>query len=87
MAVVVIVAMVAMVVVSTVVVASAAVPVVITSAAPMMVVVRSVDLEPRQLMLLVLQQEQRLALVSRHLGQYVDDLDQAESVQGGVVLL
>ena len=52
-----------------------------------MVVVRSIDFKPIQLMLLILQEKSRVTLFNGHLGEDVDDLDQAEGIKGRVVLL
>ena len=51
------------------------------------VVVRSVDLKPVQLMLLVLEEESLITFFCCHLPKNVDNLNETESVKGSVVLL
>jgi len=51
------------------------------------VVVRSVDLEPVELMLLVLEEESLITFFNCHLRKNIDNLNETESVKGGVVLL
>ena len=63
---------------------------VVTAASAMVmavVVVRSVDFEPIELMLLVLEEQGLIAFLGCHFGQDIDDLNQAEGVQRGVMLL
>jgi len=53
----------------------------------MVIIVRSVDLEPVELMLLVLKEERLVALLICHLRQDGYDLYQAEGIKGCIVLL
>jgi hypothetical protein len=74
-----------MIIVVVVVVVPVAVAVTVT--VMVVIVVGAVRLEPVQLVLLVLQQERLVALFLRHLGEDIDNLDEAEGVECGVVLL
>ena len=55
--------------------------------AVMMIIVRSVRLQIRQLVLLVLQMQLRVTFLLCHLSKYVDDLNQAKGVECRIMLL
>ena len=73
---------------SMVVVPTIVVPLMIVAAAVVVVViVRSVHLEPSQLMLLVCKEKLRLSFFFGHLGQDADDFNEAEGVKCCIMLL
>ena len=77
--------MVMMSVVVPVMVMAASAPVVVVVVP--VVIVRPVNFQPVELMLLVLEEQGRIALLHRHLGQDLDNLDQAVRVKRSIVLL
>ena len=81
----------AVVIVVAVVIAPAMMVSMVVAAASAMVmavvVVRSVDFEPVELVLLVLEEQGLIAFLFCHFGQDIDDLNQTEGVQSGVMLL